>query len=339
MIGMDLDSAIRLPRGLGADSPRSLFSLCAQIMATKDRVDLDASELTYIDPLGMATLRALLEGVLETRRVCIHFLPKNLTSYLARMDFFKDLDIEGVDLTGIGNRQDRSGSLLEITKVTEHHHAEMIASKLASALTGRLTQSAPDAPANEATGRNEFDSYRAPIEYALKELLENSLTHARREGCANAAVWVACQYYPKLNLVRMAIVDNGCGILATLQRHPLLAEKTHLRAIEAALKPRISCNRGAMAAVFGVENQGIGLTTTAEIARVAGGGILLASGNAVLETRPGKQIELDTEVWRGVSIGFFCDRRLLPQVSVSALLPEDPANAAEVDLDDMLNFR
>lgn len=339
MIGMDLDSAIRLPKGLGADTPKSLFSLCAQIKAAPDTVELDASNLAYIDPLGMATLRALLEEVLETRRVFIHFLSKNLTSYLARMDFFKDLDVEGADLTGIGNRQDRSASLLEITKVTEHHHAELIASRLACALTGRLTQSAPDAPANEATGRNEFDSYRSPIEYALKELLENSLTHARREGRANAAVWVACQYYPKLNLVRMAIVDNGCGILATLQSHPELVEKTHLRAIEAALRPRVSCNRGAMAAIFGVENQGIGLTTTAEIARVAGGGILLATGNAVHETRLDKQIELDGECWQGVSIGFYCDRSLLPAVSVSALLPDDPANAEQVDFEDMLNFR
>ena len=336
---MDLDTAILLPRGLGADTPRSLFSLCARIRATPNKVELDASNLAYIDPLGMATLRALLEEVLETRRVAIHFLPINLTSYLARMDFFRDLDIEGVDLTRIGNRHDRSSSLLEITKVTEHHQAELVASKLASALTGRLTLSAPDAPVNEATGRNEFDSYRAPIEYALKELLENSLTHARREGRANAAVWVACQYYPKLNLVRMAIVDNGCGILATLERHPELAEKTHLRAIEAALKPRVSCNRGAMAAVFGVENQGIGLTTTAEIARVAGGGILLATGNAIHDTRLGKQFELDTEGWQGVSIGFLCERSLLPAVSISALLPEDPANAQGIDLDDMLNFR
>ncbi|WP_347507561.1 ATP-binding protein [Pseudomonas anguilliseptica] len=287
----------------------------------------------------MATLRALIEDVIQTRRVVIHFLSRSLTSYLSRMDFFKDLDIEGVDLTSIGNRHDRSGSLLEITKVTEHHQAEFIASRLATALTGRLTQSSPDAPANEATGRNEFDSYRAPIEYALKELLENSLTHARREGRGAAAVWVACQYYPKLSLVRMAIVDDGCGILATLRNHPELGEKTHRRAIEAALRPRISCNRGAMAAVFGVENQGIGLTTTAEIARVAGGGILLATGDTVHDTRSGRQFDLGRECWQGVSIGFHCDRSRLPAVSVSALLPDDPASGGADDLEDLLNFR
>lgn len=336
---MDLDGVIQLPRGLGADTPKALFSLCAKIRAADEVVALDASHLDYIDPLGMATLRALVEEVIRTKPVVIHFLSRSLTSYLARMDFFKDLDIEGVDLSGIGNRQNRSASLLEITKVTEHHQAEVVASRLATALTGRLTQSPQDAPASEMTGRNEFDSYRAPIEYALKELLENSLTHARREGRINAAVWVACQFYPKLNLVRMAIVDNGCGILATLREHPELVERTHKRAIEAALKPRISCNRGAMARVFGVENQGIGLTTTAEIARVAGGGILLATGNAVHETRSGRQFELEDECWQGVSIGFHCDRGRLPEVSISALLPEDPANEDVDAFDDFLNFR
>ncbi len=336
---MDTCRVIDLPRGLGADSPRLLFSLCAEIRAADEVVELDASHLDYIDPLGMATLRALIEEVIQAKRVIIHFLSRSLTSYLARMDFFKDLDIEGVDLSSIGNRHDRSGSLLEITKVSEHHQAELIASRLATALTGRLTQSPPDAPANEQTGRNEFDSYRAPLEYALKELLENSLTHARREGRINAAVWVACQYYPKLNSVRMAIVDDGCGILATLRNHPELREKTHGCAIDAALMPRVSCNRGAMAAIFGVENQGVGLTTTAEIARVAGGGIVLATGDAVIDTRSGKRLELGRECWQGVSIGFLCDRSRLPDVYVSALLPEDPAGSNLDDVDDLLNFR
>ena len=334
----DFDNAIVLPAGLGAERPRALFELCARIQQAGDVVDLDASYLNFIDPLGMATLRALLETVLESKRVIIHFLSKDLTSYLARMDFFKDLEIEGVDLTDIGNRQDRGSSLLEITKVTDHHQAETIASKLATALTGKLTRSSPDAPVDEATGRNEFDSYRAPVEYALKELLENSLTHARREGRGDACVWVACQFYPRRNLVRMAIVDNGCGILATLRQHPEVGEKTHLSAIQAALKPRVSCNRGAMAAVFGVENQGVGLTTTAEIARVAGGSVLVATGNAVHDTRSGLHFQLGDECWQGVAVGFHCERTLLPMVSVSALLPEDPA-AEDDDFDDLLNFR
>lgn len=336
--GIIWDGAIKLPRGLGAQDPVSLFNVCRAISAAGDVISLDASQLDFIDPLGMTTLRALFERYEPEKRIQVNWLSQKLTSYLARMDFFEGLDIEGVDLTNIGNRHDRGASLLEIKKVTEHRQAEDVASMLAVALTGRLTESDPDAPAEGCTGRNEFDSYRGPIEYALKELLENSLTHARREGRGNASVWVACQFYPKLDVVRMAIVDDGCGFLATLRHHPQLVDKSHRGAINVALLPRVSCNRGGLAAVFGSENQGIGLTTTVRIAGSAGGSVLIASGDALMDTGRNRCLELAGNVWDGVSISFVCKRALLPNVSVPDLLPLDPAGPAEMD-DLGLQFR
>lgn len=339
MQAIDIENAIVLPWGLGSRSPHDLFSVCAEIINCPGDIVLDASNLSYIDPLGMATLRALFENQLVQKRVSMQFLSRDLTSYLARMDFFKDIDVEGVDLSGVGRRNDRSTSLVEITKISEHHQAEAAASRLARAITGRLTQSDPDAPVDEHTGRNEFDSYRGPLEYSLKELLENSLTHARREGRGDAAVWLTCQFYPKLNLVRMAIVDNGCGFLATLRNHPELHDRTHLHAIEAALKPRVSCNRGAMAQILGSENQGIGLTTTAKITDAAGGGLIIVSGNGIHDTKRRQSQELHDALWNGVSIAFSCTRELLPTISISDLLPKDDAGQVDDDLDLDLNFR
>ncbi|URD45483.1 ATP-binding protein (plasmid) [Pseudomonas sp. BYT-5] len=343
MPAIDLDDAIVLPAGLGTSTPHALFTLCSQIANSGNDIVLDASNLNYVDPLGMATLRALFEQQIETKRISIQFLSKNLTSYLARMDFFKGLDIEGVDLNQFARRNDRANSLVEITKVSEHAQAEAVASRLANAITGKLTRSDPDAPVDEQTGRNEFDSYRGPLEYALKELLENSLTHARREGRIDAAVWVTCQFYPKLNLVRMAIVDNGCGFLATLRNHPELAERTDRGAIEAALKPRVSCNRGAMANILGSENQGVGLTTTAKIAETAGGGLIVVSGRAIHDTQRNRFDEMHETGWQGVSIGFTCQRESLPGISISALLPsEEDENSDAQDHQDLeldLDFR
>jgi len=338
MPGISLDEAIELPWGLGTEFPEELFRVCQLIRSAKDEIVLDASGLQFIDPLGMATLRSLFEQ-LAFKSITMHFLSSALTSYLARMDFFKDLDIEGVDLSRIGNRHDRGASLFELTKVTEHRQAETVASKLAVALSGRLTHSDPNAPVRDDTGRNEFASYCGPIEYALKELLENSLTHARREGHGTAAVWVACQFYPRKDLVRLAIVDNGCGFLATLRPHPELFDKTHRGAIEAALRPRISCNRGAMAKVFGSENQGIGLTTTAKIAEFADGSVLVASGDAMHHTGTKTSTIIGGNIWDGVSVSFQCKRRRLPEVSIADLLPADPANAVEQLDDDFLQFR
>lgn len=339
MQAIDIENAIVLPWGLGSKSPRDLFAVCSEIENCPQDIVLDASALSYVDPLGMATMRAMFEDQLTRKRVSIQFLSKDLTSYLARMDFFKDIDIEGVDLSSVGKRNDRSGSLVEITKIHEHHQAEAAASRLARAITGRLTQSDPDAPVDEHTGRNEYDSYRGPLEYSLKELLENSLTHARREGRISAAVWITCQFYPKLNIVRMAIVDNGCGFLATLKEHPEVQEPTDRHAIEAALKPRVSCNRGAMAKILGSENQGIGLTTTAKIAGAAGGGLVIISGNGMHDTKRQYSTELGDVRWNGVSIAFSCARDLLPTISISDLLPKDEPGIEEEELDLDLDFR
>lgn len=339
MPGISLDGAIELPWGLGTEFPEQLFRVCQQIRTATDDIILDASRLHFIDPLGMATLRSLFEQIAPVKAIRIDFLSVDLTSYLARMDFFKDLDIDGVDLSNIGNRHDRGSSLLEITKVTEHHEADKVASQLAVALTGKLTHSDPNAPVSEGETRNDFDAYCGPIEYALKELLDNSLTHARREGRGDAAVWVACQFYPRRDLVRLAIVDNGCGFLATLRNHPELADKTHRGAIEAALRPRVSCNRGVLASILGSENQGIGLTTTAKIAEIAGGRVLVTSGDTIHDTHTKLSTVLEASAWAGVSVSFQCRRERLPEVSIFDILPQDPAQPIEDFEDDLLQFR
>jgi len=326
--------AILLPKGLGSSDPTALFRICNQISECQGDVVLDAQDLVFVDPLGMATLRALFETQLLHKNISIRWLGNQITSYLHRMDFFADLEIQGVDLPNDRARNDLPGTLLEITKVSEHAQAENIASRLALAITGKLTRSDPDAPVNHATGKNEFDLYRVPIEYSLKELLENSLTHARRNGRGDAAVWVACQYFPKTKSVRMAIVDNGCGFLSTLEHHPKLTEPTDSAAIKAALLPRVSCNRGPLASYDrDSENQGVGLTTTARIAEAADGYLIVASGNAWLETKRSGEDSSPDSRWNGVAIAFVCSREKLPDVSVPKLLPVE-----EHDIDEELDF-
>jgi hypothetical protein len=89
MQAIDIENAIVLPWGLGSRSPHDLFSVCAEIINCPGDIVLDASNLSYIDPLGMATLRALFENQLVQKRVSMQFFEQRLTSYLARMDFFQ----------------------------------------------------------------------------------------------------------------------------------------------------------------------------------------------------------------------------------------------------------
>jgi hypothetical protein len=157
-----------------------------------------------------------------------------------------------------------------------------------------------------------------PLQYALNELLENALTHARR-GNKYACVWVVSQYYPKKDLIRLGVVDNGCGFLESLSSHSELLQKRHLQSILLALRPRISCNRD-LGLFNDSVNQGVGLTTACRIAEHADGRMILASGNAMHSTS-GYSGENPDVYWQGVAVAMEVNRTKLADVRIGELLP------------------
>lgn len=308
------EEAIFFPKTLSASDPAEVFRFCSQIEASTGNIALDASQLMFIDPLGLASLRATLECQAKGREFHIRWMSGSMISYLVRMDFFVGLNVEGYDVDKGRNPMGEPDNCVELLKLSESAQSEEIASRLVHAMTGIK---------DDPTVAEEMEPYRRPLEYALKELLENSLSHAKREGNFGASVWVACQHFAAPGTVRLAIVDNGCGFLATLQNHAKLTEKTHGAAIQAALIERVSCNRGPRTGYdTDSENQGVGLTTTAKIASAADGFLVIASGDAWVKTDCNYVGRLQDSSWKGVAISFTCQRELLPQVDISSLLPK-----------------
>jgi hypothetical protein len=314
-----------LPYSIGSRDIPSLFSLCSKVQQSNDaNIELDGSKVEFIDPQGLAVLGALLAPMTD-RRISMPWLPTNIAGYMERMNFFSHCSIEDVEVPAWG-RNKIPDKLVELTCVKSRVDSDAVANRLADAITGTLTTANPHAPYDRDTGKNHYDRLRYPIWYSLSELLENSLTHARQKDNYHASVWVASQYYEKTGIVKMAVVDNGCGMLATLAGHPDLPKNTHLSAISTALVPRVSCNRDG-SLYMNQGNQGVGLTTTARIARTARGWLVIASGDSYLHTNRMNDGGLlpNGGHWQGVSIGFHCRREDLPKVRVPALLPPEPA--------------
>jgi hypothetical protein len=317
---------VMLPKNVGTRNLAGLFALCGQVLRSEDEnIVLDARQVQFFDPHGIAVLAALLSS-LEGRRVSMPWLPTNYAGYLDRMDFFKHCQVHDVEIPA-WNRLEHPDSLVELTCVTDSSSTESVANRLADAITGQLTDADPQEPYGPDTGKNRYDRFRHPIWYSLSELLENSVTHARMDGYRGVKVWVAAQFYRKNNEVKFSIVDNGCGFLRTLGKHPELREHTHLEAIKTALKAMVSCNRESPYAL-GHGNQGVGLTTTMRIAKAAKGKLMIASGDSFLETENMNGGELSSGgLWKGVAIAFTCRRHALPAVNVSNLLPQTPKPA------------
>ncbi len=320
------DDAIILPQSLSASDPSTLFELCDRIRKRTGDVILDASNFGFIDPLGLAALRSTLDQLHDIETLHVRFMDQGLINYLVRMDFFEGLEVEGIDTQTMRNPKGEPENCVELIRISDGK-SEELASRLVTAMTGCQ-------PGNEDAFDSNFEAIRHPIEYALKELLENALSHARRDGNIHASAWVACQHFQNSNNVRLAIVDNGCGFLATLRGHEFLANETDLAAINAALIERVSCNRGPhLAYETDSQNQGVGLTMTAKIANAANGHLVVASGNAWINTGCDLEKTLTDASWKGVAIAFACDRDKLPQINIGALLP-----AVENIVDDDINF-
>ncbi len=308
------EDAIWFPRNLSSSDPHAIFDFCEKIMNCKGDIVLDATNFLFIDPLGLAVLRATFEMLGDDRECYCRFMNTSMKSYLARMDFFEGLEVEGFDPEESRNPQGEPDNCVELTSVTNAQQPEVVASRIVHAMTGIK---------DDETNADAMEPYRRPLEYALKELLNNALSHAKQDGNLNSCVWVACQHFRATGSVRLAIVDNGCGFLATLKDHARLTETTDHAAIQLALIERISCNRGPLLAYeTDSQNQGVGLTTTAKIAEAAEGHLVIASGDAWIRTFDKGEGKLDDCKWKGVAIAFQCNRELLPKVDVSTLLPD-----------------
>lgn len=309
-----------LPGFFCARSPYDAISTCNSISTTNGDVLIEAGPLKWIDPFGMALLGATFHQVQQRGfRVQVKGLNQDLANYLNRMDMF-----EGVELVDCvvppQERHNRADALVELTRLNDRREVDDASHLLANALVGRIPEIDVDEPPDEMTGYTHADRLAEPIQYALSELLENAMTHGRKHGYRDACVWVACQYYPSKGLIRMGIVDSGCGFLATLRNHPELHQQRDLDALLLALQPRISCNRDLRANMDSI-NQGVGLTTTTRIAETAGGGLTIVSGNAVHDTLRQSGEFTNGLYWQGVAIAMECKRDCLPNVNFRSLLP------------------
>lgn len=333
--------SIKLPRMVGVQNIEALMECCSDIRHSSGDVVIDCSEVAHFDPLGMTVLVAALESLGTKCNISMPWLSTSIASYLDRMDFFKRISVDDVVIPG-NQRHDRTGSLLEITLLRDGASSEVVANNLATAVVGAIVGRSAKPIDFESTD-TEFNQYYDPIRYALSELVENALTHARNAGCFDASVWIASQYYPQYGVVQISVVDDGCGFLATLCNHPEVKSKTHAASILAALKPRVSCNRDAGPFAVSV-NEGVGLTTTVKIAKASGGQVHIVSGDSLYfdtgkeEIKRNERIRGLTRSWDGVVISATFDRKKLPSVRISDLLPNDDFNAADKSSGIALNF-
>ena len=297
------------------------------ISSGEDTIEIDASDVEYIDPFGICMLAAVVNKLNEADiSIAIRGVDPNVFEYLRRMDFLKQCRMDKKP-SREGTRKNLTDRLVEVHRITDRREIDRSAARLAQAVIGGITDIRLDDTPDEMSGKSEVDQVEHPLRYVFNELIENALTHGRGKGFNKASAWVAAQYYPSSGKMRLAVVDDGCGFLESLRNHPELPEAAHAAAIKTALKAKVSRNRDVDLTDDSV-NQGVGLTVVREIALRADGCLALVSGDAWLADFPGNQRKQRTvSDWQGVGAYVELQRSRLQGINLVSIMQGLPGYA------------
>jgi hypothetical protein len=283
-------------------------------------IQIGCDGLRFVDPLGLCLLRHHL-GVLVAVGSDIHLtgLSDSAAAYLDRMDFFNDLDnVHCLNRPTRNRRNDLQGNLVELHRIRDSLEVDATAGRIAAAVVG--VACVPDEPDPDGMSASPAERLHNNLQYVFSELLNNAAFHGRARGFGYAEIWVAAQYYRSSGRVHLAILDNGCGFLLSLAGHSALREETHQAAIDAALRPRVSCNRD-LARGLDSGNQGIGLTASNAIVMATEGTTDIIPGDAWLRARvSGPTHAVLRRPWQGVGVSLQMSRKLLQTVVIGDII-------------------
>jgi hypothetical protein len=171
------------------------------------------------------------------------------------MDLFKTC---GVEIKETFQRHEAAGRFVPVRIID--HQVDKMGTDLAACL---------------APGGEDYDHSMSHLYdlswYVLTEIANNVRQHSHGIG------YVSAQVNRNEGLVRLALADNGCGILRSFQEVGFeWSEKmTDAEAIRKALEPTVSSKGNPT-------NEGVGLTLVAGLVRQTKGWLMIVSGNGVL---------------------------------------------------------
>lgn len=203
-----------------------------------------------VHPVILAMVAALGQTVAKENITCDAFEAKS-KHYFERMGLFRFLGVE----SGIAvNEHESAGRFVPITQIKD-----------SASLSRFITDMVPLLHLEPV--------HAEPIRYIVSELVRNVLEHSASPHGA----FVAAQYYPKTNAIRIGISDAGVGIRATIGKSHLVSDDE--AALRLALTPGIT---GTTSREGGTEqNAGAGLFFIKSIAAVNGDFFVLYSGTAL----------------------------------------------------------
>ena len=246
----------------------SFISFVESLSQAKIAQCVDFRNMRYYIPAAITALLCSLKSPYSSIKRATINTECNSFKYLQRMDFFKYLKFENEIPEKFTRHQ--SNNFSPIIKITKDSNEQDISNTINSTILG-------SSKFEESTK----DNIAKIIQYAIGELVRNVIQHSEGIG------YIASQYYPKSDFIRIGISDGGIGILESFKKSnsPHYKEyDTHISILKKALENQISSKTHLPLPPYstGHTNQGVGLTMLREIIKTIFGHFILLSGNAMI---------------------------------------------------------
>lgn len=192
------------------------------IPADKRDVLFDCANISFIKPLGLNLLSAMIFSFISNGNKVLIKLPNNeaVVKYLRDQGFFSEFNIEAAGEISIGTTRGTSASLKRLQDVMDASYLDSIAYWICRNSDIPLTYA------------------EALIRINLVELINNVFDHSESPiGC-----YISAQAYPRMDWLILSILDFGIGIKRSLQPHyPELS--SDVDAIRKALEEGVSSKK------------------------------------------------------------------------------------------------
>jgi hypothetical protein len=248
--------------------------------ASPGMIELDGRGVVTIQPVGLCMLGVAAKiashkgGVLR-----ISGLPRSacevLSNWGASIELVAMTDAKEADLdTLTGGIAVRSAA-----------DANQAANELANQIAQFVPNEDKDQMLRDGYDARIHSAIQPALAHILSELVDNVFSHAATVEFRNPHAWLAVQTYRNGDLMRVAVVDDGCGLLGSLRGLYESPPKSHFDAAVRAFEPFVS-SKSAKTMYTERRHMGLGLTVCRELCKRLDGTIYTATGNAWV-TNPG----------------------------------------------------
>ncbi|THG40996.1 ATP-binding protein [Sphingomonas olei] len=240
-------------------------------LAPEGRYIFDLSGMQWVEPFAMLHVASTVAQKIDACPKMVIAAVGHTNGYARFMGFFRELGIPG---EGGASPPENHENYLPIQTLNlrevraDAARRDMAPGQIIETHTRNIART---------LARQNYGPLWETIQYALREIIRNAAEHSKCDH-----VLYCGQFWPTKNKVEVAILDEGIGIVRSLQKNPLIQEQSEFDLLRLSLKPGISGvhYEGAQMDENNVwANSGFGLYVVSELCK-RGGSLTVLSGNS-----------------------------------------------------------